>query len=304
VLVTAVGSDFDAELEAMSQEREFLLRSLRDLEAEHDAGDIDETDYQTLRDDYTARAAAVLRAIEARRRSGRRTEVDRSLSQRGLGVDAGAEANAVAGATVGGRQDALAAAQRSRRRWRITAIASIVAIAGGLTIWAVSSSSGSRQPGQTVSGNSQLANGGTDPRLARAGQLVNKGKVADALKLYDQILHDDPNQPEALADEGWLIGQAGMAANRPDLVDQGLAKLVASEQVATSYAPPHFFRGFLLFRGKNDAPGAVTELRLYLGLVNPTSPEVPQVQQLLQAAISAAGKNVPPGPNAPPLSTP
>jgi len=42
-------------------QREFLLRSLEDLEREHDAGDLDEADYLALRDDYTARAAAALR---------------------------------------------------------------------------------------------------------------------------------------------------------------------------------------------------------------------------------------------------
>jgi len=49
----------------LEEERAFLLRSLDDLDREHDAGDIDETDYVTLRDGYTARAAAVLRAIES-----------------------------------------------------------------------------------------------------------------------------------------------------------------------------------------------------------------------------------------------
>ncbi len=47
----------------MSDEQvEFLLGSLRDLEAERAAGDIDEQDYSTLKDDYTVRAAAALRA--------------------------------------------------------------------------------------------------------------------------------------------------------------------------------------------------------------------------------------------------
>ena len=45
-----------------SDQQEFLLRSLEDLEREHDAGDLDDADYVRLRDDYTARAAAVLRA--------------------------------------------------------------------------------------------------------------------------------------------------------------------------------------------------------------------------------------------------
>jgi hypothetical protein len=285
------GIDLDADLDTLQQEREFLLRSIRDLEAEHQAGDIDETDYESLRDDYTARAAAVLRAIEERKL------VNGKGTRRPNRVPAGARSEGAI--THGSGADALAAAQRSRRRWRLAALVAIGGAVGGLAVWAVTSSSGSRQPGQTISGNSQLATVGADPRLARAGQLVNKGKVTDALKLYDQILRADPNQPVALADEGWLIAQAGMAANRTDLIDQGLTKIVASEKVAPTYAAPHFFRGFLLLRGKGDPAGAVTELRLYLGLVDPSSAEVPQVTQLLQTAIKAAGGNVPPGPNAP-----
>lgn len=50
---------------ALEEQRDFLLRSLDDLEREHDAGDMDEHDYAALRDDYTARAAAVLRSLEA-----------------------------------------------------------------------------------------------------------------------------------------------------------------------------------------------------------------------------------------------
>jgi tetratricopeptide (TPR) repeat protein len=58
---TAVDPDRLATLE---EERAFLLRSLRDLEAEHDAGDVDEHDYTTLRDGYTKRAADVMREID------------------------------------------------------------------------------------------------------------------------------------------------------------------------------------------------------------------------------------------------
>ena len=53
----------DLDLDALAEERDFLLSSLRDLDAEHDAGDIDDVDYETLRDDYTVRTAQVLRAI-------------------------------------------------------------------------------------------------------------------------------------------------------------------------------------------------------------------------------------------------
>ena len=51
-------------LAALEEERSFLLRSLRDLDAEHAAGDVDEHDYTTLRDGYTKRAADVIREID------------------------------------------------------------------------------------------------------------------------------------------------------------------------------------------------------------------------------------------------
>ena len=51
-------------LAALEEERRFLLRSLADLEREHEAGDVDDVDYHELRDGYTVRAAATLRAID------------------------------------------------------------------------------------------------------------------------------------------------------------------------------------------------------------------------------------------------
>jgi hypothetical protein len=50
-------------LETLEEERDFLLRSLDDLEREYAAGDVDDADYAQLKDSYIARAAEVLRAI-------------------------------------------------------------------------------------------------------------------------------------------------------------------------------------------------------------------------------------------------
>jgi tetratricopeptide (TPR) repeat protein len=51
-------------IDNLRDELNFLLNSLRDLEKERTAGDIDEIDYATLRDGYVARAAALSREIE------------------------------------------------------------------------------------------------------------------------------------------------------------------------------------------------------------------------------------------------
>ena len=40
-------------LAELEEERHYLLRSLTDLEKEHDAGDVDDLDYHTLKDGYT-----------------------------------------------------------------------------------------------------------------------------------------------------------------------------------------------------------------------------------------------------------
>ena len=54
-------------LAELEEEQRFLLRSLKDLEREHDAGDVDDADYDTLKDGYTVRAATVIRQIESGR---------------------------------------------------------------------------------------------------------------------------------------------------------------------------------------------------------------------------------------------
>ena len=101
-------------LAELEEERKFLLRSITDLDREHQYGDVDDHDYQTLRDGYTARAATVLRAIEA-------------------------------------GQDKVA--QRPPRRPRKMAawIIGTVAVAS-LAGWLVARSSGQRLPGQSISG--------------------------------------------------------------------------------------------------------------------------------------------------------
>jgi len=136
-------------LAELEDERRFLFTSLTDLEREHEAGDIDDADYETLKDGYTARAAAVLRAIDEGRR---------------------------------------ALPPRPRRRWgRIAlAVGTLAVVALGLGLL-VAHFAGQRLPGQTVSGgiaedsNSRLAQArsllGTDP--ARSLLLYEAVKEVD-----------------------------------------------------------------------------------------------------------------------------
>ncbi len=64
------------ELAGLEEQRDILLKSLRDLEQERAAGEIGDADYAILKDDLTVRTAAALRAVEA-------GKVARGASRRG-----------------------------------------------------------------------------------------------------------------------------------------------------------------------------------------------------------------------------
>jgi tetratricopeptide (TPR) repeat protein len=173
-----------AELE---EERDFLLASLRDLERERESGELSDRDYQSLHDDYTARAAVVLRALErAPSRPGRDGKPPPPVrTQRPLVVTLGV-------------------------------ILLVAALAGG----AVAAFSGRREAGAPMTGSLPDSPSG---RMQQALELESQGKAAEALKVYDELLKTDPRNVQALAYRGWLLKRAGL----PDLALSSLDQAVA-----------------------------------------------------------------------------
>ncbi len=101
-------TDAAGERASLEDQRDFLLRSLEDLEREHEVGDVDDVDHTALKDDYTARAAAVLRALEQdgpRRRPRRSRPGGRRLAT-ALAVLAIAGVAGLLVAQASGRRDA------------------------------------------------------------------------------------------------------------------------------------------------------------------------------------------------------
>lgn len=262
---TAVSGGSRVELQ---EERDFLLRSLDDLEREREAGDLDEADYESLRDSYTARAAAVLRAIE---------DPDAPPAPDDTPVPG--------------------PAPRRRRGWArpvlVTAAVLAVAVLAGVL---VAGSAGERLPGDPSSGS--LTATGPSSALARARLLIGKNRTLEAIKAYDEVLRDDPRQPEALAYRGWLLRLAGRAAGNRALVDSGLAFVDRAVAADPTYPDAHFFRGFILYQDRGDPAGAVAEFRAFLDN-DPPKGMVPVVEDVLRRAladVAAAGQPAPPAP--------
>lgn len=159
----------DAALAALEEQRDFLLESLQDLEREHEAGDVDEHDYQALKDDYTARAAAVLRSLDAH------------------------------AAPV-----PLAGPPRSWRRAALVGlgVVAFAALAGVLMAQAL----GRRDPGEVATGDIRQS---VTEKLNEAGRRGAAGDTAAAIALYDEVLADDPTNAEALTYKGWMLTLSG-----------------------------------------------------------------------------------------------
>ncbi|HZM30976.1 MAG TPA: hypothetical protein VFB77_10835 [Acidimicrobiales bacterium] len=156
-------------LAALEEERAFLLRSLDDLEREHEAGDVDDTDYETLKDDYTARAARTIRSIEA--------------------------------------HHARAAAARAPRSWRrlVVVVAAVVAFAVVSGVL-VAQAAGRREAGETATGDIRET---TRSKLDAALLRASEGDAGGAIALYDEVLADQPTNIEAMTYKGWVQYQSG-----------------------------------------------------------------------------------------------
>jgi TolA-binding protein len=242
----------------LEEERDFLMRSLDDLELEHGSGGIDDESYAELHDDYTARAAAVIRTLRD-------------------GVDVTAPPPP-------------RSSSRTRRRVALVAVVLVFAIAAGTSL---AYALGARLPGQTGSGNSQAAPSTTnaagralaqkivdlqdkvnasrddyDLRLELARAYEENDDLQNALKQSDEAITIDPNRPEAHANGARLIYLASQSAPsqaaRNTLVSQALAGFTQAITVGPDYPDSYYFRAVLYAQSLRDYARAQVDLQSYL----------------------------------------
>ena len=246
----------------LEEERDFFLRSLRDLEVEHDAGDIDDADYDALKDDYTVRAAAVIRQLAGEDPAGADLPASGAASGSGSGSGSGPErSDPASGAPVGEPSPSPSPTASGPRRWprwwRWTAGAVAAIALGSLAGWAVHRGSGTRLPGQTVSG-APVGPAKLAQLLLQAQKAAAAGDAVTALKDCRTILSEDPNQAQALAEEGWVLAQT----QQPALQTQGLGDLTRAVALDPADKTAHLYRGIVLLDVGRKAE-AVTDLQWY-----------------------------------------
>jgi cytochrome c-type biogenesis protein CcmH/NrfG len=275
-MMTDVPEAADESREQLERERDFLLRSLDDLEREREKGTIDDESYQRLHADYTARAAAVIRALRD-------------------GVDARP-----------------VAAPTSNRR-RLLTILGIVGF-GVIVAVALAAALGIRQGDETSSGNSgerttpttlsmqarierleSAVAANPDDRASRlllARFLEADRDYAGAIKQYDEVLARDPTNAEAEAQAGRILYITAEQAvkSAPEQVDllvqQSRTRLDHAVSLDPMYADARFFRAIVLANEYGDFATAQSDLQRYL-ILAPTGPFADQARELLSQVTNA-----------------
>lgn len=151
-------------LAVLEEQRAFLLRSIEDLDAELEAGDIDAGDHAELKDDYTRRAAEIIRAIE--------------------------------------RHEAALSARPGVRWQQIMVWLLGLALVGGLSGVLIARTSGARGSGDSITGGVR-SSVVTRLNQAQA-LLGDQTRWDEAIELYESVLDDDPSSVEALTYRAWL----------------------------------------------------------------------------------------------------
>jgi cytochrome c-type biogenesis protein CcmH/NrfG len=263
--------------EALEAERDFLLRSLDDLEDEREAGNVDDGTYQMLRDDYTARAAAAIRSLEE----------GTDLTP----ADPPGSSKVVRAVTVAG----------------IIVFALVAAFVLTRTV-------GQRRSGQTITGNNQVASGATTPdpgpalaravrdnpksyaaHIAYARYLLQSRDFSDAIHEFGTATQLDPSQPEPPTYAGWagalLAQQVSNAKTRETLLSAALERIDEVIKTHPKYPDAYALKGVTLFNFQGDAKHAIPAFQQFLVLTDDSNPIRPQVLDVLAQAEKAAKTN-------------
>ncbi len=253
----------------LTDEREFLRRSLADADREHAAGDLSDEDH----------------AVLVGRDRSRLAEVETELA---------ALVAPASSASADPERPPAAQAERSPLPLlrRVGIVGACLLIAAGAVIL-VTHFVQARQPGQASSGSVSLSQAQLiEQQLQQAAVLNDKGSTKAALELYDKVLSEDPSNPAALAYAGFLQWNVGSTAHVASLVRIGRAEIETSVRDSPTYYQGHLFYGLVLENQDHDHAAAVAQFNDFLA-DDPPAAEVPQAAPLVAPAYEWAGVPLP-----------
>jgi cytochrome c-type biogenesis protein CcmH/NrfG len=231
----------------LEDERTALLRKLRLLEQDHADGAVHDEDYQVQRADTESQAVAVLRALEARDRTGELADGLRQIRS--------------------ARQDGDGCQPRRSSRRGLGLLLGVAIVVASLSVLVAGGQNGRPGPLAAASGSAtplsfferRVREQPQDvaARLDLAQQLLDAGDVRGATQQYLHALQLDPRNPEANTMVGLLLYMSG-------LTSEGLRAVNRALQVQPNFPEALFVKGVILLRGLGEPERAAPFLRSYL----------------------------------------
>jgi tetratricopeptide (TPR) repeat protein len=253
---------------SLEDERDFLQRSLDDADREHEAGDLSDQDHSAL----------------ITRDHGRLRQVEAALERLGPApFDPGA-----------GDAESIAVPGSRRSLWRqIGIIGCCVLIVVGVVILVVHATQ-TRQPGQSSSGSiSQSQAQLIEQQLGEAQTFQEADQTLAALELYNKVLSEDPQDPDALANAGWLQWKSAFADHSVKVMRTGRTQVERAVKIAPLNADAHLYLGVILINQDDNAAAAQKQFARFLADAPPAA-EVHAMAALIGGVYTQLGLPLPP----------
>ncbi len=272
----------DGRLELV-EEKTSVYRALRELAFDHEAGHLSDSDYEDMRVRYEARAAEVLRALDALgpvkapAAVPERSPVQAVAGRRGwtrspVAITVGACIVLVFGVVIGLGVARFAQVDQ-------TAMAPGGRMAGpgspGMDLGMGGGPEGMAPPAGAGNGRA-LSPEILAGMLQAARQSLFDGQYQPAIAAYRAILKRDANNVDAMTHLALIVAIGGHADSALETWDKAL-------RIDPNYAPAYLYRGQVLYEVKQDYAGAVKAWERYVALV-PQGEDHDRVTTLLEEA--------------------
>jgi tetratricopeptide (TPR) repeat protein len=262
----------------LAEQKAAVYRALRELDFDHEAGHLSDDDWASLRARYEARAARVLRELDAlgpaerdprggRARKGEMAgAASRGWTRHPVTLAAGAVALLAFGAAIG-----INAARFTEPDRTVTPPGSRVPVTVPSPGPAAAADPSRPIPPEMLAG-----------MLRAARQSLAEGRYAEAIAAYQAVLKRDARNVDALTHLGLIVAIGGHADTALETFDKALA-------IDPDYPPAHLYRGQVLYEVKKDYPGAARAWERFLQLV-PSGTEHDRVAAMLAEARAKQGR--------------
>jgi tetratricopeptide (TPR) repeat protein len=277
----------DQAREDLEVERDFLLRSLQDLDEEHRLGDVSDEDYARLHDSYTARAADVLRAIGATGQSAIRASAqDEGLDETKTADKVGHEAKET-GST-------RASTTKVVTRNRGFLIGGVLSVLAGIVVALVVANTSARLPGDTATGSGpSLSIQQTEAREITQGEVLEEeGQYPEALQVFQKVITQDPVNAVALSEVGWLEFEAGTQGSSRVSLQEGQSTEERAVSVDPGLPAGHAYLGSMYFFEGNPTLAVIQYSQFIAD--RPTASELDPFLPDMKKAFEMAKKPMPP----------